>query len=326
MYRRILVPLDGTRFGDQALPPAIDIAVRTGASIELVHVHRYTEREGMPSAMPQYQFQHVAEADARYDASVMDLERRALEETAADIELRYPVEVRTRVLTGRTADAILGEAGDIVADLVVLSSHARSGLERLRHGSVAHSLLAHLNVPTLCVHPVGEDTDVVSRRVERVLIPLDGSPFSEQILEAMGPLLAALKAQPALVHVVAPRPFLGSGTDDTYRIIVNREQALNYLHDVADRWRGRMPEPVLLAFEDAQPASLIAGLLSVGDYDMVAMATHGRGGLSAMIMGSVANDVLAASHVPILLYRPRSVPLPGLASVVISGDSPDART
>jgi nucleotide-binding universal stress UspA family protein len=63
MYRRILVPLDCTPFGDQALPYAVAIARRTGASIELVHVHRYAERDAGVTAMPQYQYQHVMQAD-----------------------------------------------------------------------------------------------------------------------------------------------------------------------------------------------------------------------------------------------------------------------
>jgi nucleotide-binding universal stress UspA family protein len=322
VYRRILVPLDGTRFGDQALPAAIDIAVHTGASLELVHVHQYAER-GLASAMPQYQYQRVTAADARYDADAREQERRLLEQKAADIELRYAVEVRTRVLSGRTSDAILEEAGDIVADLVVLATHARTGIERLRHGSLAHSLLAHLNVPTLCVHPHGDDDAVATRPIRRVLVPMDGSAFSEQILEPLAPLLRALRARATLLHVVAARPFLASGLDESWHTIFSRDQALAYLHDVARRWRDRVPDPVLLALEDDRPARLIASLLELGEYDLVALATHGRGGLSAMFMGSVANDVLRACHAPVLLYRPRAATVPSFAEPIsISGDEP----
>jgi nucleotide-binding universal stress UspA family protein len=104
---------------------------------------------------------------------------------------------------------------------------------------------------------------------------------------------------------------------------VNRDQALGYLRDVADRWRGRMPEPVLLALEDRRPANLVANLVAMGEYDAVAMATHGRGGLSALLTGSVANDVLRATATPVLLYRPREVRLPEsmyVSSAGISGE------
>jgi nucleotide-binding universal stress UspA family protein len=310
MFQRIIVPLDGTRFGDHALPLAIDLAVRLGGRIELVHVHHYAEREGNPTSLPQYQFQRAAEADAAWDTKVLANERRMLEERAADMELRYGVEVTTRVLTGRTPDAIAEEAGDMVADLVVLASHARTGVARLRHGSLAHELLAQLNVPTLCVNPAEAEDALATRALRRFLVALDGSLFSEQILDILAPLAMALGGQLTLLHVVSPRPLLASGTDDTYRSIVNREQALDYLHDLAERWHGRMPEPLLLALEDARPASLVARLLSEGEYDAVAMATHGRSGLSALLTGSVASDVLSATSVPVLLYRPRAARLP----------------
>jgi nucleotide-binding universal stress UspA family protein len=310
VFRRILVPLDGSRFGDHALAPAIDIAVRLGATIELVHVHRYAERDGHASAMPQYQYQHVTEADARFDADVLDRERQALEEKAADLELRFGVAVQTRILTGRTPYAIATEAGNIAADLVVLASHGRTGLDRIINGSLAHTLLAQLNVPTLCVHPASEDADLAARALRRLLVALDGSPFSEQILDIVAPLATRLEAEVTLLHVVSPRPLLASGTDDTYRTIVNRDQAVGYLHDLAERWRGRLPEPLLLALEDRRPANLVSNLVAMGEYDAVAMATHGRGGLSALLMGSVANDVLRATATPVLLYRPREVRLP----------------
>jgi nucleotide-binding universal stress UspA family protein len=323
VIRRILVPLDGSRFGDHALPPAIDIAVRLGAMIELVHVHRYAEREGYASAMPQYQYQHVTESDARFDEDALQRERRALEQKAADLELRFGLTVQTRILTGRTPYAVAAEAGNIAADLVVMASHARTGLDRIINGSLAHALLAQLNVPTLCVHPVSENADLATRALRRFLVALDGSPFSEQILDVVAPLATRLEAQLTLLHVVSPRPLLASGTDDTYRIIVNRDQALGYLRDVADRWRGRMPEPVLLALEDRRPANLVANLVAMGEYDAVAMATHGRGGLSALLTGSVANDVLRATATPVLLYRPREVRLPEsmyVSSAGISGE------
>jgi nucleotide-binding universal stress UspA family protein len=293
VYRRIIVPLDGTRFGDQALPTAIDVALRTGASLELVHVQQGANRP-------------------------------ALEEKAAELELRYPVDVRTRILEGNTSEAILAEAGEIVADLVVMATHARTGLDRVRNGSLAHALLSALNVPTLCVHPLSQDAALVTRPMRRILVPLDGSTFSEQILDPLAPLAQALNAQLTLLHVVAPRPILASPADDAFSLLVSRDQALAYLQSIAERWRGHIREPVLLALEDRRPPALIAALLAAGEYDAVAMATHGRGGLSALLAGSVANDVLRLVNAPVILYRPRAerLPLGGIAgsSLTFTGD------
>jgi nucleotide-binding universal stress UspA family protein len=310
MYRRILVPLDGTRFGDHALPYAVDIATRTGASIELVHVHHHREHNPDLAAMPQYQYQRISDADLRHDGESLNGERRWLEEKAADIELRHDVAVSTRILVGRTDDAVLHEAQDIVADLIVMSSHARQGLPRLRHGDLAHELITQLNVPALCVRPEDEAAPIVAQPIQRVLVALDGSDFSEQILDIVAPLLMQLGAQPTLLHIVANRPMLSAGFGDARRTLGTRDQAIAYLNDVAQRFRGRMPEPVLAALDDPQPANVITSLLSAGEYDVVAMATHGRSGLSRLFMGSVAEEVLHGTHRPILMYRPRLARLP----------------
>lgn len=310
MYRRILVPLDGTRFGDLALPYAVDIAVRTGAAMELVHVHHHREHDPDLSSMPQYQYQHIAAVDQARDRDERLSERTSLEQRAADIELANNIRVTTRILAGRTADAVVREAQDIVADLVVMASHARQGLPRLRLGDLAHELVCSLNVPALCIRPDSEDAEVVGTPLRRVLVPLDGSSFSEQILDPLAPLLSELDAQPTLLHVRTTKPMLSSGLAESRRGINTREQAIDYLHDVADRFRGRMPEPVLTALEDENPANVIASLLSLGEYDMAAMATHGRSGLSRLFLGSVAEEVLRHSGKPILLYRPRLERLP----------------
>jgi nucleotide-binding universal stress UspA family protein len=310
MYRRIIVPLDGTRFGEHALPHAVDIAARTGAAIELVHVHHHRERDPELAAMPQYQYQRIADADLLHDQEALTAEQAYLEGKAADIEARYAVRVATRVLTGRTAEAVAAEAQSIVADLVVLASHARQGVARVRHGDLAHELIGTLNVPALCIHPLGEETPITAPEIRRVLVPLDGSEFSEQILEPLAPLLMEMIAQPTLLHVLSPRPLLGSGMSEEGRGITTRPQALAYLKEVADRYRGRIPEPVLTALEDSQPARVVASLMSVGEYDMVAMATHGRSGLSRVLLGSVAGEVLRQVDKPVLLYQPRRNPEP----------------
>jgi LemA protein len=77
MYRRILVPLDGTPFGDHALPYAVDIAVRTGAALELVHVHHHREHDPTWPAMPQYQYQKIGDADHGTISDERLAERRA---------------------------------------------------------------------------------------------------------------------------------------------------------------------------------------------------------------------------------------------------------
>jgi nucleotide-binding universal stress UspA family protein len=309
MYRRILVPLDGSRFSEHALPYAVSAAMRLGADLELMHVHHHQEYDSNLSSMPQYRYR-IDYADMRHDEDMMTADRNYLEQTAADIELRYGMNVRTRVVTGLTAEAIAEEAQNIVADLVVMATHARHGVERMRFGHMAAELIQYLNVPSLCVHPQDADAPLAAREIRRVLVTLDGSEFSEQILDVAAPLIQGLGAHVTLLHVVAPRPLMMTGLSDLPRLIPNRDEAQTYLAGVAARVRGRIPEPALIAVEAADAAESVANIATHGGYDLVAMATHGRSGLSRLLLGSSAEQVLEKSPCPVLLYRPRMARLP----------------
>jgi nucleotide-binding universal stress UspA family protein len=230
---------------------------------------------------------------------------------AGDIELRYGVRVRTRMLPGHTADALSREASELVADLIVLATHAREGIDRIRFGHMAHELIVHLNVPALCVRPPSDAAPLVAPEIRRVLIPVDGSAFSEQILDVAAPLVQALGAHPTLVHVVGSRPLFGTGLDAAPRTgFGTRERAVAYLSDLAERFHDRIPDPALTSIQAVDPASSIAQFIACGDFDLVAMATHGRSGLSRLLLGSVAEKVLRQTNRPVLLYRPRTVRLP----------------
>jgi nucleotide-binding universal stress UspA family protein len=113
------------------------------------------------------------------------------------------------------------------------------------------------------------------------------------------------------VTVVGLRPVFPAGLELAPDPgFTTREQALDYLHDVAKRYQDRMPHVSATAVEAIEPATAIVQLLEPGAFDLVAMATHGRSGLSRLLLGSVAEKVLRRTFRPVLLYRPRSVRLP----------------
>ncbi|MBR9988612.1 MAG: universal stress protein [Gemmatimonadetes bacterium] len=311
MFRRILVPLDGTAFGDHALPYAIAIATRTGATLELAHVHRRVETEPQLSGMPQYQFEHVEEIRAGDDDDALAAEDAMLEERASGIEQRYGVRAIARVLRGSMVKALTDEAADTVADMVVMSTHARSGLLRLRHGDLAADLVRNLNIPTLCVQPPDDAAQAVgSGALRRILVTLDGSDFSEQILDFVVPLANALGARLSLLHVISPASMMITAESDLQRPIPHRTEAMEYLTHVAAKFPAGTPEPELIAAEAGDGASAIIAELQRPTHDALAIATHGRSGLSRMILGSVAERVVRATKRPVLLYRPRIVRIP----------------
>jgi nucleotide-binding universal stress UspA family protein len=317
MYRRVLVPLDGTSFGDHALPYAIRIAARTGAALELVHVHKHYEVDAGLYAMPQYHFEHVQEAGFRRDRQALELERERLEQRAADIETRFGVRTSGRLLRGSTAQALWREANDFMADLVVMATHARKGVARIVRGDLPHQFIHEFNIPALVVHPLTEDAPVGTGEVKHVVIAVDGSPFSEQILEVAGPLARALDARVSLLHAYSGRTLATNGLHAEERPIAHRAEAVEYLDRVAARLPHDVRDLEFMIVESDDPAGVIADAVKDEAGALLAMATHGRSGVSRLVMGSVADQVVHATHQPVLLYRPILAPVAetGLASV-----------
>lgn len=312
MYHRIVVPLDGTAFSEYALPYAMRLAERSGANLELCHVHVHQDRNPDFAALTPYQFQHCVDAEYEFDAEAAGHESEALDAVAARVQAGTSAVVTTRSLSGRVGDAIRQEAESAVADLVVMATHARSGFARVRLGSVADRLVHSLNIPLLLVQPGAAPSPPPFEGFRRVLIPLDGSPFSEQVLARSIPLLKASGGKPVLLHVVSPMlgPARRTGTPAGGRIIQRREDAVAYLEVQARVLIAQGFEPELHALVDRNAATAIMGLAEQEDLDALVMATHGRGGLTRLLVGSVADQVLRQCHKPIMLYRPQPADTP----------------
>jgi nucleotide-binding universal stress UspA family protein len=143
MYRRVLVPLDGSQRAEAILPCVIEMAQRFAAEVILLQVV-----EPLPPVIsPGVAVAVVPAADEN------EL-KAAAEAYLAGIEGRLRssgVHARTLVAFGNVVDQIIAAADDEQADLIAIASHGRGGLARLFYGSVASALLHHANLPLLMV-------------------------------------------------------------------------------------------------------------------------------------------------------------------------------
>jgi len=136
---KILVPLDGSELAEAAIADALDVANRDSASLMLV---RATEARVLPGVDPiSAQIEVVNDAE-RYLASVK-----------AGLEKRDFCNVETHVWYGPAAPAIIEAARVYKVDLIVMSTHGRTGFGRLVFGSVAESVLRGTTVPILLLRP-----------------------------------------------------------------------------------------------------------------------------------------------------------------------------
>ena len=295
MYRSILVPLDGSLPSEQSLPYAAALARRSGAALQLAYVHTpLLLGEGvMYLGTPDV---HLWEEEKQYLLGVVDrLKKAGLEKVSA------------HVLEGTIAQTLQEHALEEGSDLVVMTTHGRGPVSRFWLGSVADQLVHRLPIPLLLIHTrEAEAAPTAESKVRNVLVALDGTPTAEQILEPAGGLakvlgasLTLLRVVPSVVpHGVQKEKVPGALLADTLRA-----EARVYLQRVANSLcdRGIAVQTRILAH--AHPATAILNETASGEYDLLALETHGRRGLPRLFLGSVADKVVRGATLPVLVHR-----------------------
>lgn len=307
MIQKLLVPLDGSGFGEDTLPYAAAIARATDADVEVAHVHVPHVPDHL-LANTQYQFEGVEVGE--YDLRDRSQEEAYLESVARRIEKASGCEARPVLLTGMVADAIDGYTRGSGSGLIVMATHGRSGLSRAWLGSVADAVVRHAPWPVLLIRPgekIGDDGPL-ERGVEMasILVPLDGSDRSERIVQPALMLAGALGSSVRLLHVVTPNAVLGTRVLPVSLAAVNeaRRRAGEYLDQVAPRFRDEGIPLETEVLDDPQPALAILEVVEREKADLVALATHGYRGVRRAVLGSVADKVLRGADVPLLLLGP----------------------
>jgi nucleotide-binding universal stress UspA family protein len=294
MLQTVLVPLDGSELSERALPMATALADATGAHVVLTRV---ALAQGLPGEMFYAdRTQAIDEAEA-YLAAVA-------QRMSAD-----GLQAATVVHFGDADEGILEAIVSHQADLVVMSTHGRSGLGRWVYGSVAEAILARSPVPVLLIRANGDiPPSVLDHDRPIIMAPLDGSRFAEAALPYATALARAFKASLMLIHVYEPPQVLDSDIvmrPDWVAEMLTRDHAAadRYLADVAQRLRGEGIE-VQTVMRQGDVAQVILEESWADGTSMIVMATHGRTGLREVLYGNVALDILHRGKLPLLLVRP----------------------
>lgn len=314
MYRTILVPLDGSTFSEQALPLAVGIARSAGAALRLVHVHN-------PVVTPDFAEGMAASAAfPSLDEAARVHERAYLDRLVQRLRGVAEAPVSCVLLDDPIAASLDAEAQARQAGLIVMTTHGRGAFNRFWLGSVADQLLRRSTTPILLVRPQEAAPDLRRPpKLQRLLVPLDGSPLAEGILAPAQALGKVSDAEYTLLQVLDP--LLPAGRDAEGFVVSGlapaamkelKAQAEGYLAGIAGRMQAR-PEAVqrrvVVGTQIAETILEQAGALSA---DAIAIATHGRGGWRRLLLGSVADKVVRGANVPVLVYRPAAPPEGGV--------------
>jgi nucleotide-binding universal stress UspA family protein len=302
MFKTILVPADGSELAERALAYAARIAAPVDGNVILLRAEALTmrNRPRVVSADPRSTTWLVpANPKARVNLEAAAARAQA-DGVAAEVDFQ-----RYRRGGAMAAEAILDAVRERQPDLVVMATHGRSGLARWCHGSVADQIVRGADVPVLLV-PATARRPWPFDRALRILVPLDGSPLAEEILKPAGQMADQLSAELHLLRAVEPLP-VGARANAPHAAGPRRAgglvRAQAYLAHIVDRVR-RVDMAVTMRAVVGRPVTTIADAAREADVDLIAMATHGRGGLKRLLMGSVTDATLQRSGVPLLLVRP----------------------
>jgi nucleotide-binding universal stress UspA family protein len=352
MFTKILVPLDGSKRAESALPVVARIARASGGSIVLLRValipKDYSRYMGVDSMPASYALSvEVPSAQEVIDREVYTA--KSYLRKIATSDMLAGITTETKVLVGSVAQSIISTVQAAGVDLITICSHGYSGLKRWMIGSVAQKVARHSPVPVLVLREsAGIPTNLHpdGMRPVRVLVALDGSALSEISLAPAAQLSATLSAPDQgalhLVQVIHFPELEGDGQygtiSETRKLAVSTAQA--YLTTVKERLTEGDLAPLNLqvtssVVTNTDVANTLIGMAELGEgmeveqgfngCDMIAMATHGRGGPERWVVGSVTERVLDATKLPLLIVRSHKLGSKG-EEVEISTDTGNTRS
>jgi nucleotide-binding universal stress UspA family protein len=307
MYKRMLVPLDGSELAEVVFTYAKELAGRLDLDLTLLHVCVPGERE--LASMHRVYVERAAEIIGRQSEEV---QRQTGIESGGRV-----LEVRAELAEGHPAEEILRYADENDIDLILIASHGRSGVRRWAMGSVADKVLRSSKIPVwLAQARIPQETVYDKWPSRTLLVPLDGSELAESVLPHVEALARQRGAE--LVEVVLIRvcetPFITADYPEASMPLTWEEHVGHikssfklgceqYLQGVAKRLSDaglKVRSEVLMG----DVANEIVAYATKNPFNLIAMSTHGRSGVSRWAYGSVANKVLHGVSSPIFLVRP----------------------
>jgi len=277
MFERILVSLDGSP-ESESIFDEVERVAGPHTAVDLLHV---VERSSPALAGPEAAREYLQRAGGRLAGR--------------------PVVVHLR--TGEPEVEIPRAARSLGADLIALTTHARRGLARLLPGSVAETVVRQASVPVLLRRP---DLARPRKPLERLLVPIDGSPESREVFESVRQL-----SRPGSVEVILLQVLTGlAGPAPGSSPVPEAASPLRTTAYKLER-EGMRTRPMVVF---GAPADQILDQARLLDVDLIAMANTGRKGLSRAFRRSVSFTVLRHADRPVLLHRSASGAEPGFVA------------
>jgi len=294
MFRKILVPLDGSDEAEAILPYVSHIASGMDLEVTLLSVMDRGAMEMSETYFSRLYERAEQEAKGRLHNAAHQLQQEG-------------VRTEELVVSGR-ADSEITEAADrLGCNLIAMSTHGRSLLGRGILGSVADRIVHTARIPVLTITPDkvrsyhGSDT-----LVTKLVVPLDGSALAETVLPHASEMASRLEYKVVLIRVVRPLHYFWVGEhppeiDEENAQMENEARA--YMEATAEKlsqggidveWRVLVGHPTTIVLEQVRDIP----------HSIVALTTHGRSGFRRWLIGSLAESLVRSGGDPVLIVPP----------------------
>jgi nucleotide-binding universal stress UspA family protein len=277
MRDKIVVPLDGSRLAEVALPYAEELAAKMGSEIILLSVLQSEET-------------HEYQKHQSYATKIINVTKLHAEKYL-DKSWGRTINIETATRSGGPAEGILDYVSKGTSRLIVMATHGRSGLSRWALGSIADKVVrATTKQPLMLIRAKGSRPDIREKRIlKKALVPLDGSTSSEAVIPYIMEIAHNLQMEVTLLQVT-PK------TNHTYA------SAEDYLQS----WRRHLVDNGIKARYELSVGAAADQIIDIADelaIDVVAMSTHGQTAIHLWPLGSVAQKVLLGGNTPLMLIR-----------------------
>jgi nucleotide-binding universal stress UspA family protein len=298
MFEKIMVPVDFSEHSTLAFGHARLFASAFGAAIQLVHVV-----EQVVHSHPSFWSAEPALADELHQQSIRSAEKLVAELARAHAdELGQSVE--PQVVSGSLPGALADHAVGSGIDLIILSTHGRTGFARWLMGSVSERLL---RVAPCSVLVVRGSSRGPAPNVRRVLVAVDLSDHSRRALQVAALIAQRLGASLEALHVWAVPFYADEGTGRAGLVDRMRDTARAELDAFIDGFIDTAALPAGVAIErtivSGAPTAAISEHVSSGHADLLVLGTHGYGGVKRMVLGSVAEALARYAGCATLVVR-----------------------
>lgn len=290
----ILVPIDFSSASRATLLRAVGLAKALRGQLTLLHVSEPPTYGGSMSELPGSLPPQIPIAPEKLARRLQVLARRSV-----------PAALAGEILVGEgvAGETIVAVARQRRCRLIISATHGYSGMKRMLLGSTAEYIVRHSPCPVLTIRRPNLGKSGGTGRIHSILSPVDLSAPSKEASGYATDLAVRLKARLTLLNVVPPIDSTGS-TERT------AASAARQLEKLAAKVRPKVPQVKFRIAIGRNPAAAIVADDTASAADLIVIATHGRGGLGRILIGSTAEGVIREATCPVLIVRrPKPAPL-----------------